>query len=1366
MKSEMIQESTALERNLKLTSKGSQELPENFKWLLLQSESKKGINERCQVLLDEYYHKYANQDVVVEHLVQVSLSDLWFYNQLEKREQAFHLLLSIFGDLLQQEMEVTTEDRLVQTLIRFTGNLAAEADFPEKIVLEALVLLSQIYKTQPFLLERNSNYLKNHFGSVLELDCCREKGFSLSRRVLDGVYNRWETLPRIETWYEEKKKLFKDNYKEAIKNIGIEYIAKQREALNKAETWSDFQELQYYGEIAQLYRSQINIFGLSREKIYFILYLFNLEDMYNMRKSLLLDLNRVLRRVKDEISVSEMKQFVIEMFVLFHDLSDNYRETVLDSQLSLGKQVLEMKSPELTELFVKHLIKSGFVSPRSIAIDNEWQVIVDRNHIKNIRTWLQLIELSPVDMKKLLSALIVNLRIGGIFVSDTDLFQKDISRFLQSPIKPVFKQVKQLSRLFPIYFNQIGAEGELRELTTAMDEIERRSDRLIHFFRKQVHTESNNLNVNLTLQILEFWKTGDKSLLKGHVPAEVINSIDLEGRHFVYVHELMRRICEEDKTGQQKLSGINLKEFEKEVNQQKDIEEVYRKKLIYLVRVYNMLLEKYSLGITDLRKTLTDCGFIRKEEVEELLLLLQNKKDIEALTHLLKIMTKLTGLIFSDEAMEAVEDIYYKRHVAAGIPSMYGQYHEKRFDALGLIFRLEQVVQRLFENIESSIKLKYITRKTLKRIYELLKLYETGLALDGIRNQGFESNLEMFRYSLESSFSMDQFVNIFQFLAENTKEILQEFFYRIYEQPLKVIILQNPLLQNREDRKQEIVKRSESFYRDVLTSAFIVNRLDHFIVTILKSIRDIVQLYEKPLLTMLMSFEPDQIVSPLYDKTPEIDNPVFLGSKAFFLKILYEKEFPIPPGFVLSTELFRHRPVVKREGILRADVLKMIKTQMKKLEKLSGREYGNPAKPLLLSVRSGTAISMPGAMNTFLNVGMNDDITEKMSLLPDMGWTAWDSYRRFLQSWGMALGITRDAFDDVISSYKDKFKVEKKLQFSKSQMREVALAYKAELYSRGGSFESDPFQQLIQAISFVLDSWDSNRAHAYREQMQIANEWGTAVIIQQMVLGNMSENSGSGVLFTRDPASKRAGISLYGEYTVCSQGEDIVAGLVNVLPLSKLQAKKGGIDVKLSLEYRLPQIFKRLYELSAQMLYKHGFSHQEIEFTFESELAEDLYILQTRNQDMQTIKEYKVFSSKREKMEFAGSGIGIGGGALNGILAFDEEDLLKYRQAYPEKALILVRPDTVPDDIGMIFKCDGLITGRGGATSHAAVTAVRLGKVCIVNCQQLIVDEDNKKCQINLKQMASGDEVAIDGNFGNIYIGNYPVHIEQVDYHG
>lgn len=1366
MKQDNLRESTALERNLKLTSKGSQQLPEEYKWLLSLSVDKKGIHDRCKVLLDEYYHRYTNQEAVVEHLVQVSLSDMWFYNIQEERVKAFDLIISIFKDLLQQEMDVKTEDRLMQTLIRFTGNLAEEKDFPFEAVEHSLELLDQIMKSNSYLLERNSNYIKNHFSNIIKLECCGEKSLALVRKILEGVYNRWLEIPQIENWYIEKSSLFSKDYKEEISKIGRALFEDLQKKLSEADSWEKLHNLMFFGEIAQLYRSRINLFRQSREKIYFILYLFNLEDMYNMRKSLLLDLNRVMRRVKQEISIKEMRQFVNEMFVLFNDLKKNYRETVLDSTLSLGKQIIEMRSRELTELFVNHVIKAGFVAPRNIAIDREWQVIVDRNHIKNIRIWLQLIELDPIAMKKLLSALIVNLRIGGIFVSDTDLFQKDISRFLRADIKPVYKQVKQLSRLFPIYFNKIGAEGELRELTTAVDEMERRTDRLIHFFRKQVHTESNNLNVDLAESILDFWKTGQKKLLQGHVPADVISSIDMEGRHFIHIHDLLKKMYPDNEKISGRMINVNLKTFEKDLNNHTDTAEVYRKKLLYMVKIHKMLLEKYSFEITDIRKTLEDCRFLKKEDIDELLHYLNTGKDIASLKQLFKIMRELKSIIFSDTLSEAEEDIYYKRHVAAGIPSMYGQYREMRFDALGLIFRLEQVVQRILEKVESSIQLKYITRKTLKRIYELLELYGIGLEMDGIENPSYRSNLEMFRYSLESSFSMDQFVNIFQFLAENTKEILKQFFYRIYEQPLKMIIPQYESIKSRNELRQIIVMRSEEFYREVLSSAFIVNRLDHFIVTILKSVRDIVQLYEKPLLTMLMSFEPDQIVSPIYSATPEIDNPVFLGSKAFFLKVLYKKEFPIPPGYVLSTELFRHRPVVKREGILRRDVLKLIRTQMHKLEKISGRQYGNPGNPLLLSVRSGTAISMPGAMNTFLNVGMNDEIAEKMSQQPNLGWTAWDSYRRFLQSWGMALGITRDVFDNVMNHYKEKYNVEKKLEFSNNQMRDVAMGYKEELYKRGGSFENEPFQQLLQAVAFVLDSWDSNRARVYREQMQIANEWGTAVIIQQMVLGNMSENSGSGVLFTRDPSSQRAGISLYGEYTVCSQGEDIVAGLVNVLPLSRKQAKKSGISEKMSLESRLPKIYKRLYELAAQMIYKHGFSHQEIEFTFESEDPEDLYILQTRNQDMQTIKEYQIFSEKREKMDFAGSGIGIGGGALNGILAFDAEDMQKYREEFPDRSLILVRPDTVPDDIGMIFECDGLITGRGGATSHAAVTAVRLGKVCIVNCQQLEVDEENKCCRINSKEMKSGDEVAIDGHFGNIFIGNYPVHTEHVEYHG
>jgi pyruvate, orthophosphate dikinase len=1366
MSKDVSEKSTALKRNLRETNKGSKIITAKQQWLLSQSMGKKGINERCKNLFDEYNHSFSNHKVVTENLVQVALSDLWFYNQLPERKRAYNLILAIFSDLLQRYLEVDIQDRLIQTLIRFISKLAEQENHCIESIGEGLELLKNIYRIDAFLLERNSTYIKNHFKAVYEIEELRDQSLRYCDMLLTGVYTRWYELPHLEEWYIEKQSLLGSDYQNLIKDTGQEFITLERSLLAEAKTWADIRKLSFYGDIAQKYRSMISGFRTSQEKIYFILYLFKLEDMYQMRKSLLMDLNRIMRKVGEEIEIDEMHKFTVEIFGLFAELKDNYRETVLDSTLSLGKTIIKSGNAELRDLFIDLEIELGFVAPKKVTVDKEWQVVTDSNHIKNIRVWMQLVEIDPINMNRLLSALIVNLRVGGIFVSDTDLFQKDISRFLSGNVKPVFKQVKQLARLFPIYYNKIGAEGELRELTTTIDEMGRRQDRLLHFFRKQVHTESNNTNVDLAKDILEYWATGNFSEKATVLPPDVKQFIDTKSEYYIHNHQLLNLLCAEYDCAVIDLAEQNQQTLKQSIDAKQEIPEIYRKKVLYLIRVYNILQEKYSFGITDLEKTLGKSNLCDKSDTKELLRLLEVENWEGSLAQLFVIMKKLVGVIFSTEPTEAREDIYYKRHVAAGIPSMYGEYREPRFDALGLIFRLEQLGKVLLDKIENSIDLIYFTHKTLERIYRLLRLYEIGLEMDGISNPGFTSNLEMYHFSLESSFTLDQYQNIFQFLAENTKEIVKEYFYRIYEQPLMKITIQYLTEDELEERLKHSDRLSEKFYREVLTSAFIIQKLDNFIMTLLKSNRDIVQKYEKQHLSLLLNYEPDQILSPLYLSTPELDNPIFLGSKAYFLKVMLEKGFPIPPGFVLSTELFRHRPLVLLPGDLRTDILDKIRKQVKRLQKRAEKTYGNPANPLLLSVRSGTAISMPGAMNTFLNVGMNDDIAEEMSNLPDMGWTAWDSYRRLLQSWGMAQKIERDQFDEIMHSFKAKFGIEMKQNLSKDQMKEIAQAYKQKILDCGIEFTEDPYEQLFDAIGFVLDSWDSKRALVYREQMQIANEWGTAVVVQQMVMGNMSNNSGTGVLFTHDPASNEPGLKLYGEYTVCSQGEDVVAGLVNVQPLTRQQGINRGNSGSDSLEVKLPLIYNRLNELAAKMIYEHGFSHQEIEFTFESDQPEGLYILQTRNQDIQTNQDIKIFETKREDMDFAGSGIGIGGGALNGILAFDEEDLHNYRQQYPDKAIILVRPDTVPDDIGMIFQCDGLITGRGGATSHAAVTAVRLGIVCIVNCRQLEVDEENKCCKIRDKALHSGDEVAIDGHFGNIFIGNYDVKTERLAYQG
>jgi len=325
-------------------------------------------------------------------------------------------------------------------------------------------------------------------------------------------------------------------------------------------------------------------------------------------------------------------------------------------------------------------------------------------------------------------------------------------------------------------------------------------------------------------------------------------------------------------------------------------------------------------------------------------------------------------------------------------------------------------------------------------------------------------------------------------------------------------------------------------------------------------------------------------------------------------------------------------------------------------------------------------------------------------------------------------------------------------------MREIAYAYKQKLYDSNVGFVEDIFDQLITTINLVFTSWNSERAKVYREHLQIADEWGTAVIVQKMIFGNLHETSGTGVVFTQNPQLQQQGVNLYGDYTTRSQGEDIVAGLVKPLPISANQVQNG--DVNLSLEKKYPLIYQKINTLANDLVNNYGYSPQEIEFTFESDNPDDLYILQTRDMDMASDNAVQVFIDRKENMSLAGRGIGIGGGAMNGRVAFDFEDMKMVRKDYPDQKVILVRPDTVPDDIGMIFETDGLLTARGGATSHAAVTAVRLGKTAIVNCSKLQVYEDEKYCKLNKVTFKVGDEIAIDGSLGNIFTGNYSIEGE------
>ena len=1359
--------SKALEANLAETRYKDIKIEPDYQAFIDLSKKYFGINKRANDCIIEFQHPFSNKKFVAEELRKILLTDYWYYIALEYPEKAFEIPITMIKKLLLEESSKEFHVMIIKTILEFVQKLAKEKVEYNTTIERCCMTLQSGLKSDSLSFIKASKYFNRYLKGIVDNKVFSKQLLMTNIIIYKKNIEYWEHTTKVENWLKNQSGILTVDQSKVTKELGRPWFNELSNTIESIDNWTDLvTKVPDYDMVADKFASSVSLFDSFVEKFYFSFYLLNLEGMYSHKERIIWNLNSMLIQTLEEVSRDNLIGFIDSIFDFSHGLRKDHTSSVLDILLTLGKKVIEIDDTEdahLIHYFEDKIIEFGFETPGIVYVNEDWQLSVNENHIKNISVWLELIENSQVEMERLLSVLIVNLQLGGIFLSDTDLFQREITKILNSNIAPFYKRVKQLTRIFPVYFNEIGAEGEIRKVTTSMDEISHRKDKLIHFLRKQVHTESNNTLIGLTLKIFNFWYDGELESIKPLLPKNVYESIDMKCEYFAPVHRMVVEMCETSGKQPVELLASDETNFENSLaslseKNDRDLERLRDMRLLYA-----HLKEKYSFETVDISSVLKKYSYIDDGDIVLFKLALEKDDFGASLKLIYKFMNNLKEVIFNEKTSQGWENIYHKRHIAIGIPSMYGTYREPKFEALGLTFRLENVATRLMEKVVDQINLSYISAKTLTDIYDILDFFREGLELDGITNQSFNSNLLMLKYSLRSqSLSFDQYINIFQFLAEDVKRTIIKYFLKSYEIPLRIVIPQ--LFDKNGNLSPEaevnlVNQESEKFYRDVIAEAFLMQPLDNFIARILDSLRAMADNIKPSMIKEVMSYNSDLVIARLGGANPVVDNQVFLGSKAYHLKVLRMAGFPIPPGFVLTTEVFRKHKAIFEHPELRDEIYELIKDHLYRIELAAGKEFGNPDNPLLLSVRSGTAISMPGAMDTILNVGMNDEITEKLSKKKGFEWSAWDSYRRLIQSWGMAFGMSRDDFDNIMEIHKVKFKVDHKTEFSPIAMREIAMAYKDTLTQNNIELEEDVFTQLIITTNFVFESWSSERAKAYREHLEIADEWGTAVVIQQMIFGNMHHKSGTGVIFTQDPTKEEQGVSLYGDYTFRSQGEDIVAGLVKPRPVSKNQISEEFENM--SLEELCPDIYTRLNEMAHELTEKMGYSPQEVEFTFESDNPDDLYILQIRNQDMASRQSINVFKTSYDIMELVGRGIGVGGGAMNGRVAFDQGDIDMLRQKKPNDKIILVRPDTVPDDIGMIFETDGLLTGKGGATSHAAVTAVRLGKTSVVNCTSLQVDEGEKRCILNGITFASGDKISIDGHLGNVYKGNYPIESRQ-----
>ena len=492
-----------------------------------------------------------------------------------------------------------------------------------------------------------------------------------------------------------------------------------------------------------------------------------------------------------------------------------------------------------------------------------------------------------------------------------------------------------------------------------------------------------------------------------------------------------------------------------------------------------------------------------------------------------------------------------------------------------------------------------------------------------------------------------------------------------------------------------------------------------------------------------------------------------LGGKGANLAEMTKLGLPVPQGFTVTTEACTQYYEDGKQ--INADIQKEIFENITKLEQIAGKKFGDKENPLLVSVRSGARASMPGMMDTILNLGLNEEVVEALAKKSGNARWAWDCYRRFIQMYSdVVMEVGKKYFEQLIDKMKEEKGVEKDVDLTAEDLKELANQFKAEYKEKiGEDFPNDPTEQLMGAVKAVFRSWDNPRANVYRRDNDIPYSWGTAVNVQMMAFGNMGETSGTGVAFTRDPATGEK--KLMGEFLMNAQGEDVVAGVRTPQHIDQLKEV-------------MPAVYDQFIEI-CHILENHYRDMQDMEFTIEDK---KLYMLQTRNgkrtaaaaikiacdlvdEGMITEKEavlmidprnldallHPTFDAKALKAANPiGKALPASPGAACGKIVFTAEDA-KAWAARGEK-VVLVRLETSPEDIEGMKAAQGILTVRGGMTSHAAVVARGMGTCCVSGCSEIVMDEENKKFTLAGKTYHEGDCISLDGSTGKIYDGIMP----------
>ncbi len=1004
----------------------------------------------------------------------------------------------------------------------------------------------------------------------------------------------------------------------------------------------------------------------------------------------------------------------------------------------LARSVLQSGRSTLT-VHYREQLKQIIIPParvRGISSDT-WAEIVNPLHLERLSRFMDLLMTGDEQFEDILVHVIANLTVGGVLIPDDRLFQRRISAYLNSPAmhEQFLFQYLLLERL-PVYFNEVGATSRIRDYSTEIDSWG--NDPILYFLRKQVHVNASSHNIELIESVMRSWLVNDPTMLRDKIPPDVLAQAkpDLLERYASVIDQFFVTTGVQDDDGLHldRLLALADETIDREIERSGDGDGEAREKTRLLCKLYKEIVRKYSLLTRD-----SAIGNVHTR-------LAVTISDLHA----------FKGIVLSPEKTEAQESLYFKRHIAFGIPSVLGTYHERKFDALSGMMRAGEDIPVLLETIIAEIRQEGTSAAqadfhqwmtSLEAAWEVLKVF-------GMQNVLIDEFVSVLDHNRLHRVQIIDVLKMWQKELAWAVSVLS----RTFHWPLREIIgrfsrqdIQEPLTRRGTSSQDFIGMAADVAFRDILGSIPGLVESDR----LLDALVDVLRTPTAGGLKLEREAADPVKERDFYDMhavsaedagkhAPE------LGGKAKNLFYLREKGFRIPAGVVLPARHTRDHERFTDQ----AEFPALLKKAVRAIELRTDTVFGASERPLFLSVRSGAYPSMPGILSSILYCGMNEQTVDAFIGATGDPSLGWDSYRRFIEHYGTAVyGLENEFFATIMKQYRRSHSLKETEPLGPQHLQTIVGRYRARLDAMQMSIPGDVYEQLRQCVSAVYASWESERARQFRSATGTAEEWGTSVTLMEMVFGN-GKGGGVSMFFTRDPRTFERVV--YGETREGVTGDDLASGRMSGQPLSRAQQKTG----EKSLEESDPRLFRMHEDLAREIEDAFGALPQEVEVTYmrDANGRPLLWVLQTRRMEQGRGGIRKFDEICRLENRVIGRGIGTQGGAVSGVASFATSraaiEMLRKKTGLP---VILIRKTANTDDVSLMPVIGGIVTASGGVTSHAAVLAREFGLAAVVGCPDLRMETDDHGqpfAMISATPVGEETAISIDGSTGLVFSGS------------